>query len=222
MTQLIKWDQTAQKIYETGVSEGVLYVMDANGAYPKGVAWNGLIAVSEAPSGAEANPKYADNVKYINLVGLEEFAGAIKAYTYPEEFAECDGSYEIATGVRAGQQARKTFGLTYKTLIGNDVAGVDFGYKRHIVYGCLAAPSSKENNSVNETPEAMELSWDFTTTPIVVPGFKPTAKLVFDSTKVDHTKMAALEVILFGTTGSPNVNGRLPLPAEIITLMSAG
>ena len=222
MTQLIKWDQTAEKLFETGVSEGVLYVMNANGEYPKGIPWNGLTGVSEAPSGAEVTPKYADNSKYLNMVGLEEFAGAIKAYTYPEEFAECDGSYEIAPGVRAGQQARKTFGFTYKTLIGNDVEGVGFGYKRHIVYGCLAAPSSKENQTVNESPEALEFSWDFTTTPINVPGFKPTAKLEFDSTKTGSGKMAALEAILFGTTGTPNVEGRLPLPAEIITLMAAG
>lgn len=222
MTQLIQWDKVGERLYETGVSNGVLYVRDANGAYPKGVAWNGLTNISENPSGAEPEAKYADNIKYLNLVGVEEFAGSIKAFTYPEEFAECDGSYEIADGVRAGQQSRKTFGLCYKTLIGNDVDAAEYGYKLHLVYGCVASPSSKENATVNETPEAMEFSWDFTTTALPVPNFKPTAKIEINSKTADPVKLAALEVILYGATGTPDTEARLPLPSEIVTLMSAG
>jgi hypothetical protein len=222
MTQLIQWHKVGEKIYETGVDRGVLYVQDANGAYPLGVAWNGLTGVSESPSGAEAEPKYADNIKYLNLVGAEEFGCTIKAFTYPDEFAECDGSKEIADGVMARQQTRKTFGFAYRTMLGNDVSGLDLGYKLHLVYGCLAAPSAKDNATINETPEAMEFSWDVTTTPVVVPGFKPSAKIEIDSTKVAAPDLAAFEAILYGTTGTPDVNGRLPLPAEVITLLSAG
>lgn len=217
MAKLI-WDKTGERTYETGIKKGVLYVQAA-GAYPTGVAWNGLTAVTESPSGAESTPIYADDIKYLNLVSAEEFGATIEAYTYPDAFAECDGSAELAVGVRIGQQTRKTFGLAYQTTIGNDTEGEAHGYKLHIIYGAQAAPSEKAYASINDSPEAITFSWELTTTPEVVAGHKPTASIVIDSTKVDATKLAALETILFGGEGA--VTARLPLPSEIATLFAA-
>ena len=217
----IVWDDAGKRLYETGVSHGVLYPQETGGTYPKGVAWNGLTAVTESPSGAEATPLYADNIKYLNLMSAEEFGATIEAYTYPDEFAQCDGSAEIATGVVIGQQSRKVFGLSYKTILGNDTDGNDYGYKLHIIYGALAAPSEKGYATVNESPEAITFSWEVTTTPVSVTGFKPTASITIDSTKVDADKLAALEVILYGPDGETPTVARLPLPDEIATLMSA-
>lgn len=217
MSKLV-WDQTGQRFYETGVKNGVLYVQDATGAYPKGVAWNGLTAVTESPSGAEATPLYADDIKYLNLMSNEEFGATIEAYTYPDEFAECDGSATLATGVSIGQQKRKTFGLCYRTVLGNDIDSNDYGYKLHIIYGALAAPSEKAYATINDSPEAITFSWEVTTTPVAVTGFKPTASVVIDSTKVDEGKLAALEAILYGTDEE---EAYLPLPDEIATLMKA-
>lgn len=222
----IKWDDTGKRLYETGVKNGVLYPKNSTtGDYDKGVAWNGLTAVTESPSGAEATPLYADNMKYLNLMSAEEFGATIEAYTYPDEFALCDGTAELAKGVNIGQQSRTIFGLSYKTLIGNDVNGIDLGYKLHLVYGAMAAPSEKAYATVNDSPEAITFSWAVTTTPVAVEGFKPTASIVIDSTKADATKLAALETILYGkdaTTdpASPAVEPRLPLPDEVKTLMS--
>lgn len=214
MSKLV-WDQTGQRLYETGVDHGVLYVQE-NGAYPKGVAWNGLISVTESPSGAEATAIYADNIKYLNLIAAEEFGASIEAYTCPPEFYACDGTAEVATGVMIGQQDRKTFGMAYRSLIGNDTDGTNHGYKLHLIYGCLASPAEKAYSTVNESPEAMTLSWDVTTTPVAVKDFKPTACVTIDSTKVDAEKMAALEAILYG---SESEEPRLPLPDEIVTLV---
>ena len=215
----IEWDKTGERFYETGVKNGVLYVQEG-GAYPKGVAWNGLTAVTESPSGAEATPLYADDIKYLNLLSAEEFGATIEAYTYPDEFAECDGSASLVDGVMIGQQARKTFGLCYRTTIGNDTNGNDYGYKLHIIYGALAAPSEKAYATINDSPEAITLSWEVTTTPVNVTGAKPTASITIDSTKADHTKLAALEDILYGKDGEPGNESRLPLPDEIKTLMT--
>lgn len=217
MSKLV-WDQTGERIYETGVKNGVLYVQGVSGTYDKGVAWNGLTAVTESPSGAEVTPLYADDIKYLNLMSTEEFGATIEAYTYPEEFAECDGSASIATGVYIGQQARKTFGLSYRTVIGNDVDSNDYGYKLHLIYGALAAPSEKAYATINDSPEAITFSWEITTTPVNVKGFKPTASVTIDSTKVEAEKLAALEAILYGTEEK---EARLPLPDEIATLMAA-
>lgn len=217
MAKLV-WDATGQRFYETGVKQGVLYLLDETGAYSKGVAWNGLTAITESPSGAEASPMYADDVKYLNLYSAEEFGATIEAYTYPEEFAECDGSAEIAKGVSIGQQDRKTFGLCYRTTLGNDVQNNNFGYKLHFIYGAMASPSEKAYSTINDSPEAITFSWELTTTPVNVEGFKPTASVVVDSTKVDKTKLAALEAILYG---SESEEARLPLPAELITLVGA-
>jgi hypothetical protein len=217
MSRLV-WDNTGDRFYETGVKNGVLYVQEA-GAYPKGVAWNGLTAVTESPSGAEASPLYADDIKYLNLMSAEEFGGTIEAYTYPDEFAACDGSANIATGVSIGQQARKTFGFCYKTVLGNDENGNDYGYKLHLIYGALAAPSEKAYATINDSPEAITFSWEFTTTPVNVEGFKPTACITIDSTKADETKLKALEDILYGTDEG-EATARLPLPSEIKTLMA--
>lgn len=219
----LKWDQTGERLYETGVRNGVLYPLGANGTYPKGVAWNGLTAVTESPSGAEATPLYADDIKYLNLMSTEEFGATIEAYTYPDEFAECDGSAALAAGVQIGQQARKTFGLCYRTALGNDVAGNDYGYKLHIIYGALAAPSEKAYATINDSPEAITFSWEVTTTPVNVTGFKPTASITIDSTKANATKLAALEEILYGkdaASGGQAVEARLPLPDEIAQLMA--
>ena len=215
----IVWDQTGKRLYETGVKRGVLYVQDSGGTYPKGVAWNGLTAVTESPSGAEATPLYADDIKYLNLISTEELGGTIEAYTYPDEFAECDGSASIATGVYIGQQSRKTFGMCYTTTVGNDVDSNAHGYKLHLIYGALASPSEKAYSTINDSPEAITFSWEFSTTPVNVTGFKPTANIVIDSTKATPEKLAALEKILYGDT---DVEPRLPLPNEVAQVMSAG
>ena len=218
MSKLV-WDQTGERLYETGIKKGVLYPQASNGAYPKGVAWNGLTGVTETPSGAEATPLYADDIKYLNLMSTEELGGTIEAYTYPDEFAECDGSASIATGVYIGQQPRKAFGMSYVTTLGNDVESNAYGYKIHLIYGALAAPSEKPYSTINDSPEAITFSWDFSTTPVSVDGFKPTASIVIDSTKVDPIKLAALEKILYGDT---EVEARLPLPNEVATTLSDG
>lgn len=219
----IEWDKVGERLYETGVDRGVLYPQ-VSGAYPKGVAWSGLTNVTESPSGAEATPLYADNIKYLNLLSNEDFACTIEAYTYPDEFAECDGSAALTTGVQISQQKRKMFGFSYRTKLGNDVDGDDFGYKIHLVYGCLAAPSEKSRATVNDSPEATTMSWEVSTTPVNVPGFKPTAHVVIDSTKADSEKLKAFEEILYGKAGdgSGGTKPRLPLPAEVATLMTAG
>ena len=218
MSKLV-WDQTGQRLYETGVKKGVLYPQAEGGTYPLGVAWNGLTAVTESPSGAEATPLYADDIKYLNLISAEEFGATIEAYTYPDEFAECDGSAELVPGVMLGQQARKAFGLSYVTTLGNDVKNNDYGYKLHIIYGALAAPSEKAYATINDSPEAITFSWEVTTTPVSVNGFKPTASITIDSTKVNAEKLAALEAILYGGEGE-DAQPRLPLPDEIATLMA--
>ena len=215
----IVWDKTGERFYETGVKNGVLYI-PTDGVYSKGVAWNGLTAVTESPSGAEATALYADDIKYLNLMSNEEFGATIEAYTYPDEFAECDGSASLATGVMIGQQSRKTFGLCYRTTIGNDTEGNDHGYKLHLIYGAMAAPSEKGYATINDSPEAITFSWEITTTPVSVNGFKPTASITIDSTKANPEKLAALEKILYGTD-EPTAEPRLPLPDEIATLMAA-
>lgn len=222
MSKLV-WDQTGKRLYETGISKGVLYPVNISGTYPLGVPWNGLSSVSEKPSGAEASPIYADNTKYLNLVSAEDFGATIEAYTYPDEFAECDGSAELTPGVMIGQQNRKSFGMSYQTILGNDTEGSDYGYKLHLIYGALAAPSEKQYQSVNESVEPATLSWEITTTPVSVTGAKPTACLTIDSTKVDAAKLAALEDILYGKDAvgeTPAVVARLPLPDEVKTLMA--
>ena len=209
------WDETGKRFYETGVNKGVLYPQSAEGLYPKGVAWNGLTAVTESPSGAEATPLYADNIKYLNLMSAEEFGATVEAYTYPDEFAACNGEVELGTGVSIGQQKRVPFGMAYQTKVGNDV-DPEKGYKIHLIYGALAAPSEKAYATVNDSPEAITFSWEITTTPVEVEGFKPTASLVIDSTKVAADKLAALEAILYGTD---DVEARLPLPNEILEMV---
>lgn len=210
----LKWDQSGERTYETGVSKGVLYPQAA-GAYPKGVAWNGLTGVTESPSGAEATPFYADNTKYINLMSAEEFGATVEAYTYPDEFAACNGEASLVDGVTIGQQKRTPFGMSYQTKVGND-QDPEAGYKIHLIYGALAAPSEKAYATVNDSPEAITFSWELTTTPVEVEGFKPTATLVIDSTKVDAEKLAALEAVLYG---SESEEARLPLPDEVKTLV---
>ena len=216
MAKLV-WDETGKRLYETGVSQGVLYPQ-SGGTYPNGVAWNGLTAVTESPSGAEATPLYADNIKYLNLFSAEEFGATIEAYTYPDEFMACDGSAQIAKGAYIGQQNRKQFGMCYKTLLGNDVDANDHGYKLHIIYGAMASPSEKAYATVNDSPEAITFSWEVTTTPVNVTGYEPTASIVIDSTKCDPTKLADLEEILYG---SAEEEPRLPLPNEIVTVLGA-
>lgn len=224
MSKLV-WDQTGQRLYETGVRQGVLFPIQEGGVYTNGVAWNGLTAVTESPSGAEATPLYADDMKYLNLMSAEEFGATIEAYTYPTEFGECDGSAEIAPGVTVGQQNRKTFGLSYRTTVGNDVDNNNFGYKLHLIYGCLAAPSEKNYTTESDSPDAITFSWEVNTTPVpittLVDGkkLKPTACLTFDSTKVDKDKLAALEEILYGSDAT---EAKLPLPDEVIAMMAAG
>ena len=214
MARLI-WDKTGERTYETGVKQGVLYPIQNGGLYTKGVAWNGLTAVTESPSGAEASPQYADDIKYLNLVSAEEFGATIEAFTYPDEFAVCDGSVEIEPGVIVGQQNRKLFGLSYRTALGNDVDGTDHGYKLHLIYGALAAPSEKAYATINDSPEAITFSWEVTTTPVSVSNLKPTASLIIDSTKVDTAKLTVLENILYGTD---SVEPRLPFPDEVAAI----
>lgn len=214
----IVWDQTGERLYETGVKKGVLYPMATGGTYPKGVAWNGLTAVTESPSGAEATPLYADDIKYLTLMSVEEFGGTIEAYTYPKEFEECDGSAEFAKGATIGQQPRKSFGLSYVTTIGNDVDSNKHGYKIHLVYGALASPSEKAYSTINDSPEAITFSWEFTTTPVAVAGFEPTACITIDSTKVDPKKLTTLEAKLYGDEAG---EATLPLPNEVATLLGA-
>ena len=217
MSKLV-WDATGERKYETGVRNGVLYVMGEGGTYPKGVAWNGLTAVTESPSGAEATALYADDTKYLNLISAEEFGATIEAYTYPDEFAECDGSATLAAGVTIGQQPRKTFGMSYRTVYGNDVDNESYGYKLHLIYGAVAAPSEKAYATINDSPEAITFSWEVKTTPVNVTGHKPTASLTIDSTKVDKAKLTKIEEILYG---KDEVEARLPLPDEIIQIMQA-
>lgn len=214
MSKLI-WDKSGDRLYETGVQKGVLYPM-VEGAYPKGVAWNGLTAVTESPSGAEATALYADDIKYLNLVSAEEFGGTIEAYMYPDEFMACDGSAELAAGVYIGQQNRQPFGLCYRTTLGNDTESNSHGYKLHIIYNALAAPSEKAYATINDSPEAITFSWEFATTPVEIEGFKPTASIVIDSTKVDPAKLAALEDLLYGTAEK---EASLPTPNEIAALV---
>lgn len=217
-TQRLTWDDAGKRLYETGVKQGVIYPQDDNGAYPKGVAWNGLTAVTESPEGAEPTPLYADDIKYLNLLSTEEFKATVEAYTYPDEFAECDGSGSLVEGVTIGQQDRKTFGLSYRTSLGNDVKGNEYGYKLHIVYGCLAAPSEKAYATVNDSPEAITFSWEVSTTPVNVTGFKPTASLVLDSVKLGAAKMKAIEDVLYGSSAA---EARLPLPDEIKSIIES-
>lgn len=214
----LTWDNTGERLFETGVKNGVLYPIQADGKYTKGVAWNGLISVTESPSGAEATALYADDIKYVNLLSNEEFGATIEAYTYPDEFAECDGSGTLAEGVLLGQQRRKVFGLCYRTTIGNDVDGNDHGYKLHLVYGCLAAPSEKAYSTINDNPDAITFSWEVTTTPVNVTGFKPTSQITIDSTKVVEEKMTAIEALLYG---SEQKEASLPLPDELAAVLSA-
>ena len=215
MARLV-WDQTGEHFYETGVKQGVLYVMDSN-SYGNGVAWNGLTAITESPSGAESTPLYADDIKYLDLRSTEEFGATIEAYTYPDEFAACDGSASLADGVSIGQQARKMFGLCYRTTVGNDTDGTDHGYKLHLIYGATASPSEKAYETINDSPEAITFSWEITTTPVSVTGFKPTASITIDSTKADPTCLAALEEKLYG---GESTEPTLPLPDEVKTIMT--
>ena len=211
------WDKVGERLFETGVDKGVLFVFK-DGAYGAGVPWNGMTGVTKSPSGAEATALYADNIKYLNLMSTEELGLTIEAYMSPEEFDECDGSATIGTGVSIGQQKRSTFGFAYRTKIGNDTEGDDHGYKIHLIYGCLASPSERSYATVNDSPEAMTLSWEVSTTPVEVPGFKPTASVEIDSTKCDATQLAAFEEILYGTDEE---EARLPLPEELVTIFKA-
>lgn len=215
---VLTWDNVGERFFETGVDKGVLYTPTA-GIYDNGVAWNGLVNVTESPSGAEANPQYADNIKYLNLYSAEDFGATIEAFTYPLEFLQFDGIGTPAAGVYVGQQTRKPFGLSYRTKVGNDVAGADLGYKIHLVYGAMASPTEKAYGTINDSPEAMTMSWELTTSPVAVPGFKNSAILTIDSTKVSSANLSSLETIIYGSAG---VNPRLPLPSEIITLFTAG
>ncbi len=218
------WDAVGEHYYETGVDHGVLYPMTESNKYGDGVAWNGLTAVTESPSGAEATALYADNIKYLNLISAEEYGYTIEAYTYPPEWEECDGSAQPTPGLSVGQQKRKLFGFCYRTLVGNDTDGQDHGYKLHLVYNCLAAPSERNHQTVNDSPEAVTFSWEVSTTPVTMTGYKPTACLTIDSTKVDSTKLASLEKILYGkdpttTQAKDGVAARLPLPDEVVQLL---
>lgn len=216
-TYTIAWDAPEDRLYETGVDHCVLYQRDAQGAYSSGVAWNGITAINENPSGADATKLWADNIKYLTLRAAEEYGFTIEAYTYPDEWMECDGSASIATGAFIGQQERKTFGLSYRTLIGDDIDHNDHGYKLHLVYGCSASPSGKNYQTVNDSPEAITFSWECDTTPVPVAGHKPTATIVIDSTKADATKLAALEALLYG---DGTAAAQLPLPATVISTLS--
>ena len=219
----IEWDKTGEKLYETGVKNGVLYLPDESGAYINGVAWNGLTSVKESPSGAEATPLYADDIKYLELTSAEEFGGTLECYTYPDEFAECDGSAEVAPGVIIGQQNRKTFGLCYRTTLGNDIKSNEYGYKLHLIYGAKASPSEKAYSTINDSPEAITFSYEATTTPVNVTGYKPTASLIVDSTKVKPENLQKLEDVLYGKDSAAesgaNNEPRLPLPDEVISII---
>ena len=215
MAKLV-FDAVGSRFFETGVKNGVLFVQGENGEYENGVVWNGLTAVTESPSGAEATPLYADDMKYVVLYSTEEFGATIEAYTYPEEFEQCDGSAQLGAGITIGQQQRKSFGLVYKTVIGNDVQGQDLGYKIHIIYGAKAAPSEKAFATINDSPEAVTFSWEVSTVPVPVEGHRPTSTLVIDSTKVDAEKLAAIEDKLFG---SESEESTLPLPNEIAEML---
>jgi len=219
MAQIIAWDGVGEKLYESGVDHGVLYIPNVSGVYDTGFAWNGLVSVTESPSGAEPNPQFADNIKYLNLLSAEEFGGTIEAFTYPDEFGQCDGSSEPQTGVIVGQQSRKSFGMSYRTKIGNDVDGADHGYKLHLVYGALISPSEKNYQTINESPEAIAFSWEFTTTPAPVTGLKPTSLITIDSTKVDSVDLAALEALLYGDDVGPT-QPALPTPDEVIAIFA--
>lgn len=223
MSKLI-WDQVGERIYETGVDHGVLYP-SVNGLYPKGVAWSGLVSVSESPSGAEDNPQYADNIKYLNVKSAEEYGATVECFTYPEEWEKCDGSAELAPGITIGQQARQNFGMCYRSRVGNDSVGDDYGYKIHIIYGASASPSERSYSTVNDSPEAITFSFEIATTPVTVTGHRPTASLVIDSTKVDETVLAKLEEILYGKDAAGDddegVDARLPLPDEIMSIIKA-
>lgn len=227
MARLLEWDKVGERTYETGVDRGVLYPQ-VSGAYPEGVAWNGLTSVSESPSGAESTALYADNMKYLNLKSAEEFGATIECYTYPKEWKKCDGREELAAGVTIGQQTRQNFGFCYRTKKGNDTEGEDYGYILHLIYGCSASPSEKSYETINDSPDAITFSYEITTTPINVEGHKPTAIITIDSTEVDADKLKALEEILYGTaavtgeTPTAEVKARLPLPDEIVTLFAAG
>lgn len=217
MAKLV-WDKTGERTYETGIDHAVLYPVQ-NGAYPKGVAWNGITSVSESPSGAEDSALYADNIKYLTLKSAEEYGMTIEAYTYPDEWEACDGTATLAEGVKLGQQSRQGFGLSYRTKLGNDTDGEDHGYKLHLVYGCSASPSDRQYQTVNDSPEAITFSWEISTTPVAVDGFKPVSLITIDSTKVDKTKLASLEELLYG---SDDKEAKLPLPDEVKTLFAAG
>ena len=217
MAKLV-WDEVGKRVYETGVDKGVLYVQNEEGAYGKGVAWNGLTAVNESPSGAEPTPLYADNIKYLELTSKEEYGATIEAYTYPDEFEACDGSAELGAGVVIGQQSRKVFGLCYRTVKGNDVKNNDYGYKIHLVYGCKAKPAQKNYQTINDSPEAITFSWEVSTTPVEVEGFKPTATVTIDSTKVTAEKLKSIEDALYGTE---SVEPKLLLPDEIMAIVKA-
>ncbi len=212
----LTWDQVGEKVYETGVDHGVLYLPDNAGVYNTGFAWNGLTTVTESPSGAEPSPQYADNIKYLNMISAEEFGGTIEAFTYPEEFGQCDGTALPAPGLAIGQQGRKMFGLSYRTKVGNDVDGTDFGYKLHLIYGAQAAPSEKAYATINDSPEAISFSWEITTTPVPVTGHKPTSLIVVDSTVVDPGDLASLEALLYGST----LAAALPTPDAVIALFT--
>lgn len=216
---VLTWDQVGDRLYETGVDHGVLYQLDESGAYGDGVPWNGLTTVTESPSGAEANKQFADNIVYVNLISAEEFGGTIEAFTYPDEFAQNDGSVEPVAGVAIGQQGRRPFGLVYRTLQGNDTEGQEHGYKLHLIYGCQASPSEKAYATVNDSPEAIAFSWEFSTTPAPVSGRKPTSLLTVDSVKSDAADLATLETILFGSVGD---DARLPTPDEVIAVFTGG
>ncbi|QFG09125.1 major tail protein [Arthrobacter phage Sporto] len=215
----LTWDNVGERFFETGVDHGALYIPTAQGIYDNGVAWNGLVNVTESPSGAEASPQYADNIKYLNLYSAEEFGATIEAFTYPKEFMQFDGIGTPTPGVYVGQQNRKPFGLSYRTKVGNDLVGADFAYKLHLVYGAMASPSERAYGTVNDSPEAMTMSWELTTSPVAVPGLKPSAILTIDSRDVAPAKLADLETILYG---APGVNPRLPLPTEVISIFAAG
>lgn len=214
---VLTWDQVGERRYETGVDRGVLYVPDAGGEYAQGYTWNGLTTVTESPSGAEASPQYADNIKYLNLLSAEEFGATIEAFTFPDQFSQFDGVATPQPGVMVAQQSRGYFGLSYRTKVGNDVAGSDLGYKIHLIYGAQAAPSEKAYATINDSPEALAFSWEITTTPVEVPGYKPSALIVVDSSKTTAAKLSALQDLLWGTAGT---DPRLPLPSEILSLFA--